>query len=390
MVAVSAMNYFDRSILSVTAPTLIHEFHMSATAMGAAFSAFLVSYTALMTPGGWLADRFGARRVITFAALGWGLFTIVTPLPAWLGLPAATMLALLFGTRFLLGATSAPLYPSCGSLTAQRIAPSRIARVQGIVISASALGSFAAPLIFSRAIEKLGWKPAFLLAGFATWAIAGLWAAGTKDNRATRRVTRKNGGGLDLTLLRNRTLLLLSASYFCLNYFEYIFFYWIYYYFGEVLHASTQVTALASSCVMLGMIVMGPSGGWISDALGARTGLWRARRIVAVGGLALSAALLWAGAAGFGVFATTVLLTLAFGCASASEGPFWASAIAAGKEHAGAAGGLLNTIGNIGGILAPVLTPYIASQFGWQAALWTGSAVVLLGAVAWTAVRAAD
>ena len=163
------------------------------------------------------------------------------------------------------------------------------------------------------------------------------------------------------------------SSYFCLNYFEYIFFYWIYYYFGEVLHVRPSLTAVATTCIMLGMVVLGPAGGWISDRIAVTQGLQRSRRKVVICVLTLSAAFLCAGASGFGVATTIALLTLAFGFASMSEGPFWASAISVAQENAGAAGGLMNTIGNIGGILAPVLTPLIASRFGWQAALWAGS-----------------
>ena len=68
--------------------------------------------------------------------------------------------------------------------------------------------------------------------------------------------------------------------------------------------------------------------------------------------LTLSAAFLCLGASGFGITTTIALLTLAFGFASMSEGPFWASAISVARSDAGAAGGLMNTIGNIGGIRA--------------------------------------
>ena len=85
-----------------------------------------------------------------------------------------------------------------------------------------------------------------------------------------------------------------------------------------------------------------------------------------------------------------MLLTLAFGFASMSEGPFWASAISVAKDDAGAAGGLMNTIGNIGGIAAPVLTPLIASRFGWQAALWAGAGVILIGMSAWLVMPISD
>jgi MFS family permease len=391
MIAVSAVNYFNRSILGVAAPSLIRELGISETAMGTIFSAFLVSYTALMTPAGWLADRVGAPRVMAFAAMGWGLFTIATPMAAWAGMAASIAFLWMLGVRFFLGVASAPLYPACASMTNTYIPIHRAARTQSMVLSASALGSAVAPLLFSPLIQSVGWKLAFLIAGLGTWLVGAAWILNVKSysgRRADRVSTVRRHSYY--ALLKNRKLLTLSASYFCLNYFEYIFFYWTYYYFGEVLHVGQSLTAIATTCIMLGMVVLGPAGGWLSDKLSTTHGLQRSRRAVVVGALSLSAILLFAGAGSFGTVPTILLLALAFGFASMSEGPFWASAISLAKDDAGAAGGLMNTIGNIGGIAAPVLTPLIASAFGWQAALWAGAAIVLVGMSAWFVMPMSD
>src|SRR5437588_711115 len=80
MFALSAMNYFDRVVMSIAGPGIMKEFHISETGMGTIYSAFLLSYTLMMTPGGALADRFGGRRVLTVAGLGVALFTGLTAL----------------------------------------------------------------------------------------------------------------------------------------------------------------------------------------------------------------------------------------------------------------------------------------------------------------------
>jgi predicted MFS family arabinose efflux permease len=247
-----------------------------------------------------------------------------------------------------------------------------------------------APLVFSPLITSLGWRLAFVIAGAATFVLAFVWTKMTKAYRGSHRAASSPRPRSTLSLLRNRTLLLLSGSYFCLNYFEYIFFYWTYYYFGEVLHVRQSVTAVATTCIMLGMVVLGPAGGWLSDKIALTRGLQRSRRTVVIWVLTLSAAFLCLGASGFGTTTTIALLTLAFGFASMSEGPFWASAISVAQSDAGAAGGLMNTIGNIGGILAPVLTPLIASRFGWQTAMWAGAGVLLTGMLAWFLVPVSD
>jgi len=137
------------------------------------------------------------------------------------------------------------------------------------------------------------------------------------------------------------------------------------------------------------MMVMMPLGGWLADRLIPRWGPHLSRRRVAVAGMALSALLLYLGINITNTLTMVALLSLALGLAASAEGPFWASAIDAGGRQAGAAGGLLNSVGNFGGRLAPTLTPYLAQRFGWTYGLHFGSLMVLLGAASWFLIQPA-
>ncbi len=136
MVAVSALSYFDRTIMSIAGPTVMKEFSISETAMGTVFSAFLLSYTILMTPGGWIADRFGPRAVLTVTGLGTALLTGLTAycgkpgLGALLGIVPSFLIV-----RLLLGALAAPLYPSCGRLAANWIPMTMQGWVQALIMA---------------------------------------------------------------------------------------------------------------------------------------------------------------------------------------------------------------------------------------------------------------
>jgi MFS family permease len=388
LAALSAVNYFDRSILAIAAPRLMRQFRLSEVAMGTAFSAFLLSYTILLTPGGWLADRVGARRVLSWACAAWAIFTAATALAGSQAVRLLPPFAALIGIRFVLGVASAPLYPASAKVVATAVEPRRVTAVQGLVVCCAGVGSAAAPFLFSRLIDLFDWRFAFCAAAALTGLVAAAWAAVAR-HPAGVQAARPTGAaqGFQRAVLRNRSLLWLSASYFSLNYFEYIFFYWIYYYFGQIRNFTASLAAAASTATMFGMIVLGPAGGWIADVLARRFGLMSGRRYVAITGMLLSAVLLYLGAAGFSPVLTITLLAFAFGCASAAEGPFWATAAAAGSEYAGSAGGFMNTVGNLGGMIAPVLTPLIAARFGWTSALWVASGVVLLGVLAWAGVR---
>jgi len=366
------------------------EFDISETAMGTVYSAFLLAYTILMTPGGWITDRFGPRAVLTVTGLGTALLTGLTAAGGNPGLGA------LFGivpsflvVRFLMGALTAPLYPSTGRLSANWIPSTAQGWVQALIMAGAAVGAATSPLLFSSMIRSYGWRVSFWLAAVITAALFLLWFWFVRDYppgqtaSSPARRPASNWG----KLLTDKNLMLLTLGYFLVNYFEYIFFYWIYYYFGQIRHLGARETAWATTVLFITMAVMTPIGGKLSDRLVASRGLKFGRRSVSMAGMAISAVLLSLGAGGgFGVVATVALLSLALGFATCSEGPFWATAIEISGEQVGAACGILNTGGNLGGMLAPVLTPLIAIRFGWTGGLYFGSLMVLIGVLTWLMV----
>jgi MFS family permease len=388
MLGLSAMSYFDRTVLSVAAPSIIREFRISETAMGTVFSAYLLSYTVFMTPGGALADRFGPRVVLGIATFGAALTTMILSAPDGLAALIGAVPAF-FGARLLFGVFTAPLYPSCARMVSNWFPPDRHARLQALIISGAGAGAALSPFTFSRLVSRYGWRNGFAIAGVATAILALVWyrfardkapASGTPPREQAPRIALRQ-------LLSDRSLLLLTLSYFCLNYFEYIFFYWMYYYFGEIRRMSAAETATYTTLMFVAMTLGIAGGGWLSDRLAPRLGLSRARRIVTVASMLSSAVLLYLGASATAVIPTVTFLCLALGVACLAEGPFWASAMDAAPGKEGAAGGILNCGGNLGGVLAPILTPMIAAQLGWTAGLWAGSVVVVLGTAVWFYIR---
>jgi ACS family glucarate transporter-like MFS transporter len=388
MFALSAMNYFDRVVMSIAGPGIMKDFHISPTEMGTIYSAFLLSYTLMMTPGGALADRFGGRRVLTVAGLGAALFTGLTALcgPQGLGAYLGVIPAFL-AVRLAFGVCASPLYPSTGRIAAAWIPPSGQARVQAIIMSGAAVGSAVAPVFFSWLIAGYGWRGAFWIAAGITTVLIAIWYAWVRDRPSGQSAPVRQSAAKTAAswraLIGDRHLLLLTGSYFALNYFEYIFYYWIYYYFGEIRHMPQQQSAYATTVIFITMAVMTPLGGWVSDLMRSRFGPSRGTRIVPIGAMAASAVLLYIGASGLSVFLTVALLSLAVGCSMAPEGTFWSTAIHMGGKQVGAACGFMNFGGNVGGMLAPILTPLIAQRFGWAGGLSFASLIVLLGMLAW-------
>jgi len=72
------INYVDRGNLATAAPLIQDQLHLSATQLGTLLSAFFYSYVVMMTPVGWLAERFGAHRVLAVGVAIWSAATFLT------------------------------------------------------------------------------------------------------------------------------------------------------------------------------------------------------------------------------------------------------------------------------------------------------------------------
>jgi ACS family glucarate transporter-like MFS transporter len=386
MFGLSVLSYFDRTILSIAGPGIMKEFSISAVRMGAVYSAFLVSYAVCMIPGGRMADRFGPRIVLTWMALGSAVFTALLALAATPGLgalvgvvPAFIMIRLAFGIF------TAPLYPTCTRMNANWIPLKNRARATGVANSGSGFGGAVSPILFSWMIRRYGWRMSFLLAGIATGIIGVLWFVSVRDHPpgvpSPQEASRLRAPWR--ALLTDKNVVLLTLGFSALGYFEYIFFYWIYYYIGEIRHLSASKSAQYTTVLFLTWVVMMPLGGLLCDQLMSRFGRKPGIRITAVASLACSAGLLFAGVRTTETVAAIALMSLALGCASIADMTYWTAGIDVAGDQVGVVGGILNTGANVGGALAPVLTPWIASFAGWSWGLYAGCLVALAALVAW-------
>jgi dipeptide/tripeptide permease len=68
------------------------------------------------------------------------------------------------------------------------------------------------------------------------------------------------------------------------------------------------------------------------------------------------------------------------------EGPFWTVAVALGGSRGGTTAAYMNTGGNAGGLLAPVVTPQLSAYFGWQIGMGLASVVAFVGALLWVGI----
>jgi ACS family glucarate transporter-like MFS transporter len=142
--------------------------------------------------------------------------------------------------------------------------------------------------------------------------------------------------------------------------------------------------------MFLTWLFMSPLGGLAVDRMVRLYGPHRGTRIIGIGGLCFSAVLTFAGANASAPFAAVGLMSLALGLSSWSDAAYWAELIGVSGENVGAAGGIMNSGGNLGGFVAPILTPFISSFAGWTWGLYFGALIAACGAAAWLFVRPAE
>ena len=191
-------------------------------------------------------------------------------------------------------------------------------------------------------------------------------------------------------LLSNRSLLLITLSYAAVGYFQYLFVYWMQFYFDKVLHLGETASKYYAGILQVGLALGMPLGGWLSGHLAQTLGVRRGRAFVSGGGMVASAALL-----GLGVLARDPVwivawFALAHVAIGASEGPFWATAVDIGGSRGGTAAAICNTGGNVGGMMAPVMTPWVSGHFGWPWGIGLGGVVCFLGALCWCWIEPAS
>jgi sugar phosphate permease len=403
LLAYSFMTWFNRVSMSAAYDDRISkQYGIRPEEIGIVYSAFLLVYAIFMTPGGWSIDRFGARLALVAMGFGSALFGALTGSAVLFG--AGLLVPALLVIRSLMGVFSAPIYPGSGRIVSRWIPYSERALANGMVTCAAPIGIACTYIGFGALMDWVDWPAAFAITGAITALLALAWTLYATDtprehpsvNAAELRrieqeepewshshASKRGATGSWTSLLRNRSLVLLTISYGAVNYFEYLFSFWTHYYFEQVLemgkHESRYYAGILHLAEAVGMVL----GGWLSDRLQRKYGYRLGRALVPVGGMLGSAAFLALGLLPSQAGWIVVCFALALAAIGMCEGSFWATAIELGGARGGTSAGMVNTGGNIGGLIAPAITPLVSDRFGWGWGISLGSFVCLIGASLW-------
>jgi ACS family glucarate transporter-like MFS transporter len=176
LLLISIITYIDRVNISVTARQMMPALGLTDLQMGQIFSAFVFGYALFQIPGGWLGDRWGPRRVLTFAVIWWSIFTALTAVAPTL--PLANLIGImgsLMVVRFLIGIGEAAALPNFNRAIANWHPPQERGLGIGITIGGIGVGSALTPPVTAWIMVNYGWQTAFYVAGGLGIGIALLW-----------------------------------------------------------------------------------------------------------------------------------------------------------------------------------------------------------------------
>lgn len=412
LTVITALTYLDRLNLGIAGKYIQDEFAFSNETMGWILSGFVLGYALFQVPGGWAGDRYGPRGVLTFAIVWWSVFTAATalvprlPLRNWVGLVGA-----FFIVRFLIGVGEAAALPNENKIVAFWMGHARRGVGNSLFLMGIGLGGTLTPKLITWLMQRWGWRASFLICGLAGIVLALAW-----HFYATSRPEdhpRVNAAELALIHASRQESVVSSQahnpprgpipwgrmfssvstwglifSYFCEGYPNYIFYSWFFLYLVNVRGLTINQGGIWAAAPFLAILLLAPLGGWFSDRAVVRLGKRRGRQCTVWVGMGLSALLLTAGAHTEQNIPAILLLACAAGFNLFATSTWWATCIDLTPQYSGSLSAMMNTSGNLGGSLSPILTPYIAKYFGWTRALDFAAIITLMSCVLWFGVNA--
>jgi len=394
------INYLDRTVLGIAAPSLTRDLGLSAAQMGLVFSAFSWSYALLQIPGGVFLDRFGTRVTYFIAVVCWsgltGLMGVVHSLEA------------LLLTRVGVGIFEAPCFPANSRILATWFPQQERARANSIYSFGQyvGLGFLSVPLFWMT--QRFGWRGLFFIVGGLGVMFGAVWwllyrnpADSTTVNRAEMAYIEAGGGG-EYTgqpvtfkrrhigaLLRHRQVLGASIGQFGGNSTQVFFVTWFPTYLVTARGMTFIQAGLLTSLPYIGASIGVLAGGFFSDLVLKRTGSANlARKTPIVGGMLLASTIVLANYVPTGHNAAVILImSIAFFGQGMTNLGWTVISDIAPKKLIGLTSGIFNFSANLAGIITPLV---IGVAFQWSGSfvgpLAYIAVVALIGAFAYSVI----
>ncbi len=396
-VGLAALTYLDRVCISTVAPDIMRDLGLTRLQMSWVFSAFTLAYGIFEIPTAWWADRVGSRRVLTRIVAWWSSFTVLTA--------AATGLPSLLALRFLFGIGEAGAWPNAARVFSRWIPARERGLVQGIFFGGAHLSGGITPLLVTALQGVLPWRMIFVLFGSIgfVWVIA--WWRWFRDEPAEHPSVapeerdyieggriQTGGHGVDgrfWRALASWQVLALCGMYFANTYGFYFLITWLPAYLAKARGMQSTELGLFAGLPLMLSVVADLTGGITTDRLAARYGLRWGRRIVGASGYGMATVMLVLSILTSHAQLAALLLAIAAACSMFTLAPSWAACIEMGGPAAGTLSAVMNTAGQVGGILSPIVLAYLVDHFAnWALPIWVMCGLYAMATVCWLVIDA--
>ncbi|GAA5156716.1 MFS transporter [Pseudonocardia eucalypti] len=392
VLVITAIAYIDRVNLSIAAPVLTKEFGTNTAVMGLLLSSFTWTYTLCNLPAGMLVDRIRTRVLYSAALTVWAASSFLTA--------AVNSLGAMFGPRLLLGIGEAPFAPAAIRTLSDWLPKKERGMGSSMFISGVAFGSAVGPPALAYLVSEHGWRSCFIVSGGVSLLAAVIWYAWYRHPGEDQRLSpqeralieadqepyQQEGRAPWRSIVKHRDIWALTGGYFCLLYILYTFVTWVPGYLVADRHMTVLKSGLATSVPWICAFAVGILAGRVSD-LALRRGMstLNSRKIVLVSGMVAALAIVGTAYAESAVTAIVCLSISTSGIIFAN-GAVWAATqdVMRQLNLTGSATGFVNALGNVGGILGPIVTgwlAYVTSSF--VAPLVVAAGLALVGGLIW-------
>jgi ACS family glucarate transporter-like MFS transporter len=390
----AAVTYLDRVCISRAEGEIRNDLGLSKLQMSFVFGAFTIAYAAFEIPTGAWGDRVGARRVLARIVVWWSSFTIATA--------AAFNYASLLAVRFLFGMGEAGAFPNASNIFSRWFPAAERGTAQGIFFAGAHLGGGLTPLLVGALLDLLSWRWVFVVCGIVGFGWVLAWYPWFRDEPAdhpsvspSERKYIESGrhpdapARLDARALRrilgDRNVIALCLMYFTQAYGFYFNITWLPTYLKEARGFSSTTLGLLAGLPLVLSAAADLAGGMATDRLTRAFGLKAGRCWIGGAALLVAGLGLIAGTAARDPLLAALLIAAAGAADSFLLGAAWGTCLDIAGPHAGLVTGAMNTAGQIGAFLCPIVFAWflVEGAEDWRTPLYLTGALYLAGALCW-------
>ena len=368
--------YIDRVNISVAIIPMQEQFGWSESQVGIILGSFYFGYMITMTVGGYLADKYGGKKVLGYALLIWSLFTIITPLFAYQGLWWLILV------RILMGLGEGVTFPSWHSIYARWIPFKERTRAVGFTNSGIAAGTLFGFAVSALIIANYSWEWVFYSFGLIGVFWYFFWnkivTSYPEDNKYISKdeliIIKSEAPSKEtapkiplLRLIRNTPFMAIAIATFCNNWSLYTFLSYLPKYINAPMAQGGMGIDLGSNIFIYSILI--PSlvsmislilGGYLADNLIKNGyGILKVRKSVNSIGFFGSAIFLYLISLEDSLINVIILLCLINICSGICAGGFGVNHADLGPKYTGSLVGISGSIGMIAAILSPIVAGYV-------------------------------